>query len=107
MYGTRPSTAAGASRPDMAGNAATRGQNSSRVQSQADLNVMTERTCALIKPDAYAAGKKDAIVNRIRKAGFTVIAEREVEMTREMAAEFYIEHVDRSFYGELVDWMST
>ncbi|KAJ3161782.1 thioredoxin domain-containing protein 6 [Geranomyces michiganensis] len=75
--------------------------------SNAHDNNLTERTLALIKPDAFAAGHRDAILERIRAKGFTIVAEKEVELTREQAREFYKEHDGRQFYEELVTWMST
>ncbi|KAJ3013715.1 Thioredoxin domain-containing protein 3 [Thoreauomyces humboldtii] len=66
-----------------------------------------ERTCALIKPDAFAAGHKDEILERIAAAGFKVVEGREVELTRAQAEEFYKEHQGAGFYEELVGWMST
>ncbi|KAJ3122201.1 Thioredoxin domain-containing protein 3 [Physocladia obscura] len=64
-----------------------------------------ERTLALIKPDAYPA-KKGEIMEKICDDGFTVIVEREVQFTKEMAAEFYKEHLGKDFYDELAAWMS-
>ncbi|KAI8593828.1 nucleoside diphosphate kinase [Geranomyces variabilis] len=70
-------------------------------------NNLTERTLALIKPDAFAAGHRDAILERIRAKGFKIVAEKEVELTRDQAREFYKEHDGQAFYEELVTWMST
>ncbi|KNC98195.1 uncharacterized protein SPPG_06597 [Spizellomyces punctatus DAOM BR117] len=105
IFGTRPSTGAGASRPDLAADAAAK--TTEHSTSQNDITSRTERTCALIKPDAYAAGKKDEIVEKIKLAGFAIVAEKEVEMAREMAEEFYKEHHGKPFYDELVAWMSS
>lgn len=63
-----------------------------------------ERTLALIKPDAY--GHREAILRRIRDAGFKVIREQELTLSAEKAGEFYREHASRPFYGELISWMS-
>jgi nucleoside diphosphate kinase len=60
---------------------------------------------ALIKPDAYP-GKVEDIMSRIREAGFLVVVEREIQMTKEMAQEFYKEHAGKGFYEELTGWMS-
>ncbi|KAI8820629.1 nucleoside-diphosphate kinase, partial [Fimicolochytrium jonesii] len=66
-----------------------------------------ERTCALIKPDAFAAGYKDAIVERILAEGFKIVNSKDLMLTTKQAEEFYEEHQARSFYRELVEWMST
>ncbi|KAJ3238717.1 Thioredoxin domain-containing protein 3 [Chytriomyces hyalinus] len=65
-----------------------------------------QRTLALIKPDVYP-DKKDAIMEMIRADGFTVIEEREVQFDMQKAEEFYKEHAEKGFYGELTAWMSS
>lgn len=65
-----------------------------------------QRTLALIKPDAYGAGKKDEILERIKQAGFKIAVEKEIQLTEELAKEFYSEHADKPFFSELVSWMS-
>ncbi|KAI8823656.1 nucleoside diphosphate kinase [Fimicolochytrium jonesii] len=98
IYNARTSTTAGAALSENAVRAA---------KHAAEDNVLTERTCALIKPDAFASGKRDEIVQRIRDAGFKIVAEKEVELTRAQAEEFYKEHLGQGFYEDLVRWMST
>lgn len=66
-----------------------------------------ERTFAIIKPDAMAAGHKDAIIKRIKSEGFTIIKEKEMTMSRHQAEEFYGEHKERPFFGELVNFMTS
>jgi nucleoside diphosphate kinase len=66
-----------------------------------------EQTVALIKPDAYGAGRKDAIYERILEAGFTIAQESELIMTLDQATEFYKEHEGKSFYDNLINWMSS
>lgn len=43
---------------------------------------MAERTYAMIKPDAMASGSKAGILERIKSAGFTVVAEKELSLTK-------------------------
>jgi len=64
-------------------------------------------TLALIKPDAYGAGKKDDIVTMIKNNGFTILAEKEYTMTMDIAKEFYKEHEGKPFFDELTTWMSS
>ncbi|KAJ3051485.1 NME NM23 member 5, partial [Rhizophlyctis rosea] len=66
-----------------------------------------ERACALIKPDAYGAGHKDAILEMIVKNGLRVVKQKEVKMTREMGRQFYREHEGKAFFEDLVGWMSS
>ena len=67
---------------------------------------MTERTLAIIKPDAVANGAAGQIFARIEKAGFTVIAARMIRMTAEDAAGFYAVHRQRPFFQSLCTFMT-
>jgi len=66
-----------------------------------------EKTLALIKPDAYGAGKKDEIVNMIKEKGFSIVAEKEYKMSMDIAKEFYAEHKGKPFFESLTTWMSS
>lgn len=66
-----------------------------------------ERTFAIIKPDAVAAGQQGEILARIQKAGFTIVAVKSMRLTKEEAGGFYAVHKARSFFGELTDFMSS
>ena len=57
-----------------------------------------ERTLAIIKPDAVAAGSAGQILARIEKAGFKVLALKMIRMSEDDAA-------DRSF-AYLKDWLA-
>ena len=67
---------------------------------------MSERTLAIIKPDAVAKGAAGQIFARIEKAGFTVIAARMIRMTEEDAAGFYAVHRARPFFQSLTRFMN-
>ncbi|KAI8616413.1 nucleoside diphosphate kinase [Chytriomyces sp. MP71] len=77
-----------------------------KTASQAALPPPVQRTLALIKPDVYPA-KKDEIVAKILEDGFTIVKEAEVHFDLSNAQEFYKEHAQKSFYGELTAWMSS
>jgi nucleoside-diphosphate kinase len=64
-----------------------------------------ERTFSIIKPDATARNLTGAINALIEKAGLRIVAQKRVKMTREQAETFYAVHRERSFFGELVDFM--
>jgi nucleoside-diphosphate kinase len=66
-----------------------------------------ERTLAIIKPDAVAAGHTGAIIQRIETEGFQIRAMRLVRLTRADAEGFYAVHRERSFFGQLADFMSS
>lgn len=68
---------------------------------------MSNRTFTMIKPDATNNGHTGAILDQIIKAGFAVKAMKWTKLTKEQAGAFYEVHKERSFYGELVDFMSS
>lgn len=65
------------------------------------------RTLAIIKPDAFAAGKAGKILAHLEAAGFKLIDARVVQLTNERAGEFYAVHKERPFYGSLVSFMTS
>ena len=68
---------------------------------------MSNRTFTMIKPDAFSKGHSGAIIDKILKSGFRVIALKLTRLSKEKAGEFYAVHKERPFYGELVDFMSS
>ena len=67
---------------------------------------MSNRTFTMIKPDAFANGHSGAILDKIIKAGFKLIALKMTSLSTAKAGEFYAVHQARPFYGELVEFMS-
>jgi nucleoside-diphosphate kinase len=61
----------------------------------------------MIKPDAMKNGHAGAILDRIIKEGFRVVALKQTKLSAEKAGEFYAVHKERPFYGELVEFMSS
>ena len=68
---------------------------------------MSNLTFTMVKPEAVEAGNTGAIINKIEKAGFRIVAMKKVLLSKERAGEFYAVHIERPFYGELVDYMSS
>jgi nucleoside-diphosphate kinase len=66
-----------------------------------------EKTFAIIKPDAVAAGNTGKIIDRIEGAGFTIKAMKKVAMTKAIAEGFYAVHAERPFFNDLTDFMSS
>ena len=52
-------------------------------------------------------GHAGAIIDRIIKEGFKIVALKMTKITAEKAGEFYAIHKERPFYGELVEFMSS
>jgi nucleoside-diphosphate kinase len=66
----------------------------------------TQRTLAIIKPDAVAKGVVGQIISRIERAGLTILAAKLVHMTLAEARGFYIVHRERPFYESLCAFMT-
>ena len=66
-----------------------------------------ERTFAIIKPDAVAAGHAGKIIDRILTEGFTILGMRMVRLTKAEAEGFYFVHRERPFFSGLTDFMSS
>ncbi|MEQ1896246.1 MAG: nucleoside-diphosphate kinase [Vicinamibacterales bacterium] len=68
---------------------------------------MTERTFAIIKPDAVERRLAGQVLARIEQEGFTVRAMRLQHLTKGEAEGFYAVHRERPFFGGLTDFMSS
>ena len=65
------------------------------------------RTLAIIKPDAFGAGKAGKIIAHLEGQGFAVRAARVMRLTSAQAEEFYAVHRERPFYRSLVTFMTS
>jgi nucleoside-diphosphate kinase len=61
----------------------------------------------MIKPDAVANGHIGAIIDKITKSGFKIIALKYTSLSPEKAGQFYEVHKERPFYKDLVGFMSS
>src|SRR6185312_15150269 len=68
---------------------------------------MSERTFAIIKPDAVRARHAGRILARIEEAGFAIKGLRLTHLTRAEAEGFYAVHRARPFFGSLTEFMSS
>jgi nucleoside-diphosphate kinase len=69
--------------------------------------VAVERSLVLIKPDAMERRLAGEILARIELRGFTVRAAKLVRVERDLAERHYAEHVEKPFFGELVDFITS
>jgi nucleoside-diphosphate kinase len=65
-----------------------------------------QRTFAIIKPDAVAAGKAGAILAEIEKSGFRIRGMKMTRLSQVQAEGFYEVHKARPFYQSLVTFMT-
>ena len=68
---------------------------------------MTEKTLAIIKPDAVKKKVVGKIIQRIEDEGFEIRSMKMLHQTKEDAKGFYIVHKDKKFYDSLTDFMSS
>ena len=65
-----------------------------------------ERTFAIIKPDAVAAGNTGNIIALIEKSGFKILALRRQHLSLAEAEGFYAVHKGKGFFDELIAFMT-
>ena len=65
-----------------------------------------ERTFAIIKPDAVAAGQSGEIIAMIQKAGFRIAGMKMRRLSQLEAEGFYAVHRERPFFASLVKFMT-
>ena len=65
-----------------------------------------ERTLSIIKPDAIEKHKIGAIIERLEKEGFKIVAMKRLHLTLAEARGFYAVHRERPFFEELTKFMS-
>jgi nucleoside-diphosphate kinase len=65
-----------------------------------------ERTFAIIKPDAVAAGNTGPILAKIAESGFTIRGMKMLRLSQAQAEGFYGVHQERPFFRSLVTFMT-
>ncbi len=60
-----------------------------------------------MKPDAVARGLTGEILARIERKGLRLVALELRHVSAEVAAEHYAEHVERPFYGSLIEFITS
>lgn len=64
-------------------------------------------TLSIIKPDATARNITGKINSVIEAAGLRIVAQKRILLTKDQAAQFYLEHKDRPFYNDLINTMTS
>ncbi len=66
-----------------------------------------ELTFSIIKPNAVKKNVMGAVITEFEKHGLKVAAAKLTVISRKKCEEFYAEHKERPFFGELVDFMTS
>jgi nucleoside-diphosphate kinase len=66
-----------------------------------------DRTLILVKPDAFARNLTGEIIARFERKGLRIAALRYMTVDRRLAEQHYAEHEGKSFYEELVSFITS
>jgi len=66
-----------------------------------------KRTAVLVKPDGMQRGLIGEIISRFERKGLKLVGLKMVQMSDEMLSDWYQEHKDKSFFGDLKSFMGT
>lgn len=69
------------------------------------LDLSTEHTLVLVKPDAYERGLTGEILHRIERKGYQIRGLKVKQATAPTLAQHYAEHVGKQYYESLVSYM--
>ena len=67
----------------------------------------TESTLLIVKPDGVRRGLVGEVLRRVEGKGLAIDALRMFTIPRETAEQHYAEHVEKPFFGELVDFITS
>lgn len=66
-----------------------------------------ERTLSIIKPDATIRNITGQVNAIIEASGLKIVAQKLIRLTPKQAEDFYAEHKDKTFFTNLVEFMSS
>lgn len=68
---------------------------------------MAERTLVLVKPDGVRRGLVGTIIARFEAKGFEIVALNQRTLDKETADQHYAEHVEKGWYPELREFITS
>ena len=66
-----------------------------------------QTTAVLVKPDGMQRGLIGEIISRFERKGLKLVGLKMVQMTDDMLSDWYAEHKEKPFFGDLKSFMST
>lgn len=66
-----------------------------------------EKTFLMVKPDGVQRGLVGEIVNKFEKKGYQLLGAKLMNVSRETAELHYAEHIERPFFNDLVDFITS
>jgi len=66
-----------------------------------------ERTLVLVKPDGVQRGLIGEVISRLERRGLKLVGMKLMQVDDALARQHYGEHVDRPFFGGLVDFITS
>lgn len=68
---------------------------------------MAEQTLVLVKPDGVQRGLVGEVITRLERRGLQLVGMKLMQVSDELARQHYGEHVDRPFFGGLVQFITS
>jgi nucleoside-diphosphate kinase len=68
---------------------------------------VSERTLVLVKPDGVSRGLVGEVISRIESKGLTLAALELRTVDRALAEQHYAEHVDKPFFEDLIEFITS
>jgi nucleoside-diphosphate kinase len=65
-----------------------------------------DRTLILVKPDAFERGLTGEILARFERKGLRIVAMKQMAVDRDLAEQHYAEHLEKPFFGDLVEFIT-
>jgi nucleoside-diphosphate kinase len=65
-----------------------------------------ERSLMLIKPDAVQRGLSGAIIERLERRGFKIVAMKMIQMDKSLAQRHYAVHQNKPFFNDLIKFIT-
>lgn len=66
-----------------------------------------ENTFVMVKPDGVARGLVGEVISRMERKGLNLEKMRMLTITEELAGRHYVEHTEKPFFGDLVEFITS